>query len=262
MAIQKTEHKAAPKPTEEGCVNCPPPPAVPMANAVPANDYYKDTIAKAGEPLPPAATIAVQEEVATQNGQKKSHIDIHYENLSLKLDTELAKERPNYERMLATVHKIIALMMRQHHKADHDYLHEVNIQLKEQTMKIKCTYNTWTSMSITVFSSAISIFGGAAGISPLFPKLVAAETAKSLAASAYSVSGAGQGVQSIGQIFDKRTEGERFVEQQNLKHLQDKEEARKGAKHQNTETGKETLRQKRSVEELEHQTFSTMASAG
>ncbi len=250
MAVNNTTQPAVASIAEETLINSKKATALPAATITDINPYYTDTIAKAGEILP-----AVQ-----PKGERKNIIDIEYEKLSFGIDAELQRDHVNFEKLLRMVHKTIAFMMRKAHKADHDYLHEVNIQLKEQSIKIKGTYNTWSSMTITAFSAAISIVGGGFGLSPMFPKLVAADTAAKLASSSQSITGASTGVSGIGSIFNNRSEADRFVEQQNLKRLQDKEDARKGAQHKNKETGSDTLKTHKEAERLHHDTKRSMLS--
>lgn len=215
------------------------------------NVYYVDTIAKADQDVvkPPVAPAAPGTEV------HKGRLETQLEKMSEDMNAELAKNIPDFEKLQATIYKVIMMMMRVAAKADMEQIQEFSVKVKKQAYEIQGTYNTWQGLTITVISAGISIAGGVAGVSPFMP-FVPPETAKNLLTASQSIGNAGTGLSSIGQVFDKRSEGSRSVMQTFQRIMQDKEEERKSAKHSKSDLIKSAKSGLEEVLRQEHQSKS------
>lgn len=219
----------------------------PVQNIQPVNPYYQDTIGKAGED---------QEIMA----RKRNSVDYHYETLSKSIEDELNKIDVEFEKLQALVQKIVCLMMRRAAKDDQEYIQKMNIEIKKLGEQIQRTYNSWTGITVSVLSAAVSIGGGAAGLAPLAPaKLILPATASMLHGASQAIGTAGTGIGAISSILNNRQEGERTVLQLDLKRTESKEEDRKGAKHHNKEVAKKALDRLEESNRLSHDTISKMA---
>lgn len=221
----------------------------------PVKVYYVDTMSKAGEenpiPVPPPPPSEVH----------KGRLDTHFDKISEEMDAELANGTPNFDKLQTMIYKVIMMMMRIAAKADIEQIQEFTITIKKQAYEIKGTYNKWEGVTITVFSAGISMFGGAAGLSPFAPSfIISADTVQKLVAASHSIGTAGTGLQSIGPIFDKNSEADRSVMQTFQRIIQEKEEERKSGKQSNNDHMKNAKNAAEEVDRQKHQSFSTMAN--
>lgn len=215
----------------------PPDPIEPVQPA--ATNYYADTMSKAGTELPQVSNAANVVESKPRTTRVRVTVEAQYDQVSNEIDEQLRRQDVDFEKLQMMVHNIVMLMMRRAVKTDHDYIREMTVQIKAQAVQIQGTYNTWPGLTITLISAGIGIGGGIAGLTPLFPSAwIAAETANTLNHASQAISSAGTGLGGVGSIFNSRSEGQRQVLQITLRHTQDKEEDRKGAKQGNNETRK------------------------
>ena len=200
--------------------------------------------------------------VDTISSSNVSLLDAKINHVSNAIEEELQKDQRDFEKLHSLVYDIIMLTMRNSAKSDHEYINEMADQVKVHSIKIKDTYNTWSGMSVTVISAAISFAGGAAGLTPFLPTtILPAETAKMLATNASAYSSAGTGVGSIGSLFNSRSEGQRGVYQIDLKHIESNKDHREDAKRSNNEARKTARAANDEFNRMRHETAKAVAAA-
>lgn len=198
----------------------------------PSSNYYADTITSANDELP-AVLNPQQIEENTKIVEEKLNA------ISSELDELLKRNDIDFEKLQNKIYRVIMLLMRIAAKNDHEYITEMNDQIKAQAVKIQGTYNTWPGLTFTLVSAGVGCFGGLAGLSPLLPEsVINPATASVLASSAQSVGTAGTGLSGIASVFNSRGEAVRGVWHIDLKRMQDKGEDKKGAEHSNNEARK------------------------
>lgn len=219
----------------------------------PVNIYYVDTMAKAGEEIQktPAAPAAPATEA------HKGRLEAQFEQMSAEMNADLAAKVPDFEKLQAMIYKVIMMMMRIAAKSDAEQIQEFSVKIKKQAYEIQGTYNTWQGLTITVISAGISIAGGVAGVSPFNP-FVNPDNVKYWVQSSQAIGNAGTGLSSIGQVFDKRSEGQRSVMQTFQRIMQDKEEERKSGKHSKSDLIKNAKSGLEEAERARHQSTSSI----
>lgn len=232
-----------------------------------ADDARKAIFTPAATATAPAAPQALPQEkgyssVDTLSSSDVSLIETKLSQVSLEIENELQKGERDFEKLQTLVYNIIMLTMRNSAKADHEYINEMADQIKVHSIKIKDTYNTWSGVTVTVISAAISFAGGASGLTPFLPSsIIAADTAAKLAQNAQALATAGTGVGSIGSLLSSRQEGERGVYQIELKTIETKKDHREEAKRSNNEARKAARAAQDEFTRMRHETAKTVASA-
>lgn len=208
--------------------------ATPHATGPGSSAYYTDTISKAASDLPKidagATTGALigSLTVNTEKGRIESRLDI----ISAKINSELALEDRDFDKLQAMIYQVIMMIMRLAAKSDTANIYEISLKVKKQAQDIQDTYNTWQGLTVTIIASTVSVAGGCAGLAPFLPSaLISSQSANYLLQASQPIGSAGTGLSGIGSIFNNRSEGNRQVYQIHLKRLQDTEEERKGSKH-------------------------------
>lgn len=229
------------------------PDASPVKN--PFNVYYVDTMAGAPIEAPQYVPFNVPAKPAHYN----NHIENHFDAISQSIDDELLKHNIDFEKLQAMIFKIVMLHMRKAAKVDQEYISELNVQIKAQSLKVQETYNTWMHVGITVISATVSIGAGVCGLSPFAPaSFINADTARNLAANAVNIGTAGTGINYLGGIANSRSEGKRGYYQLDLQRAQGKEEDRKGARHNHNDIRKNAKEAHAQFMHLRHETNRSM----
>lgn len=170
--------------------------------------------------------------------QRPDVIEQYRLSISEQIEEEFRKNNKDFEKLQTLVSKVIMLMMRGAAKRDSEFISEMGIKSKAQTMQIQSTYNTWPNVIVTWISAGVSVVGGAAGLAP-FATFIPVDTAQKLASAATSIGSAGTSISGIGSLLNSSNEGKRTVLQYELKRIEGKEDDRKGAKQNNNQTRKE-----------------------
>jgi hypothetical protein len=225
-----------------------------LANPV-ANPYYTDTISKANDGGEEPISIVA-------SNTKHKNFEARLDELTATIDKELAKETQDFEKLHALIYKVIMMMMRLGAKSESEQIREFTIKIKDKAQDIKATYNTWQGLTITVISSAVSVAGGIAGLSPFLPaSVISAQSAQALLQASQSIGTAGTGIGGIGSIFNNRSEGLRRVEELNQKLLESNQEELKGFKQNKSEHIKTAKATAEEFERNRHQAHSAAAAA-
>lgn len=172
-----------------------------------------------------AAMPEVIEKLVTEN------LDEKIEKLGKMIDQEIKKPDRSFEKLQALVYMLVMGVMHKFKQMDQEYILDSGAQIKIQAIKVRDTYNTWPAVAITVVSTAISVAGGAAGLSPLLPVAwIAPQTAQIFAGASQALSTAGTGLGGVGSIFNSQSESVRFVLQIDLEEFKKKREDKEGSK--------------------------------
>lgn len=188
---------------------------------------------------PKGATIRKElENVLKASDTVEKQID----NFKKRIDQEIAKKPRDADMLLAMALFCIMLTMRKEVKTDQEIATSYGNQILVETDKTAATYNTWTTLTITIVAGAVGVAGGVAGSAILMPsKYIATETARALNSASTSISGASTALSSVGSLASNSSERTRTVLQMTIKRLEHKEEDRKSAKHSNNDSKKSAL---------------------
>lgn len=197
-----------------------------------ATDYYSDTISSANDSLPSVVNSALVE-------ANTKTVEARLESISEEIDEILKKNDINFEKLQSQIYRVIMLLMRLSAKNDHQFVVEMNREIRVQAAKVQGTYNTWPGLVCTVVSAGVSGFGGLAGLTPLLPQsVINPATASVLSQASQSIGTAGTGVSGLGSVFNNKEEAKRGVYQIDSKQMQDKEDDKKSSKQSNNEAKK------------------------
>jgi len=161
-------------------------------------------------------------EPSFSNGQarpQQTFVETEIDRLSSSFDQELQKgEQADFNKLEKQIFKIVVLMMRRDSRFDHKFAFDSDMEIEIQSNKIKGTYNTWYSLTVTVISAGLQIAAGGAGFSQFAG--VAQKTAET---TMTSLDGIGRGTGLFSQLLGNRDVSVRSLyeaQQQHMKNLQ------------------------------------------
>lgn len=196
------------------------------------------------------------------NSVQSTFMETEISKMHLAYQTEHSRgSAASHEKMFETALKLIALMMRQSNRLDHDHVSKMAEDIRVQVKKVQDTHNTYGSLAVTTLAATISIVSGLVGIAApiaasglLSTSLsIGKETLTQCSAASTAGGAIGSGVGSFGKIFDEKASATRTGESHRMEEHKRNQGDLDNAIRQNEARLKEAIRESKETANAHHQ---------